>query len=327
MKKFKFIELKKFLEKNNQFVNSAIDENEIFNGINSLNLSSENEISFFHNSKYQNLLSSTKAKACFITDSNQKLLPSTCYPIIVDDPYASFALCTNFLYPKLKSNNIISPKSNISKNCILGKNIQIDSNVIIKENTEIGNNCIINDNCVIGPDVKIGNDTTICSNSVISNTNLGNNCLIKSGAIIGGKGFGFTPKNKIEVIHIGNVSIGNNVEVGSNTTIDKSALESTYIGDNTRIDNLVQIAHGVKIGNNSIIAAQCGISGSTIIGQNCIMGGQVGIAGHLKIGDNVKIAAKSGVTKDIKDNSTIAGFPATDIRLWKKSIIFQRKNQ
>ena len=327
MKKFQFIELKKFLEKNNQPISSIIDEKEIFNGINSLSLSSKYEITFFHNSRYQNLLSSTKAKACFINDSNKKFLPTTCYPIIVEDPYAAFALSTNFLYPKIKSNNIINSKSIISKNCELGKNIQIDSNVIIKENTKIGNNCIINDNCVIGPNVRIGNDSTISSNSVILNTSLGNNCLIKSGAIIGGKGFGFTPKNKIEVVHIGKVSIGNNVEVGSNTTIDKSALESTYIGDNTRIDNLVQIAHGVKIGNNSIIAAQCGISGSTSIGENCIMGGQVGIAGHLKIGNNVKIAAKSGVTKDIKNNSTIAGFPATDIRLWKKSIINQRKNK
>ena len=325
MKKFRFIELKKYLESNNQFIKSNIDENETFNGINSLSLSSEYEITFFHNSRYQDLLSSTNAKACFITDLYKKLLPDSCYPIIVKDPYAAFALSTNFLHPKLKSNNIINPQSNISKNCKLGNNVQIDVNVVIKENTEIGHNCILNDNCVIGPNVKIGNDTIVYANSVILDANIGNNCLIKSGAIIGGKGFGFTPKNKIEVVHIGNVLIGDNVEVGSNTTIDKSALESTYIGNNTRIDNLVQIAHGVKIGNNSIIAAQCGISGSTIIGENCIMGGQVGIAGHLKIGNNVKIAAKSGVTKDIKDNSTIAGFPATDIRLWKKSIINQRK--
>ena len=162
------------------------------------------------------------------------------------------------------------------------------------------------------------------SNCVISNSSIGENCLIKPGAKIGEKGFGFTPDSKIEIRHIGNVILGNNVEIGSNTTIDQAALHSTIISDNVRIDNLVQIAHNVCIGQNTIIAAQTGIAGSTKIGKNCLIGGQVGIAaGHLIIEDNVTIAAKSGVTKNIKKNSIIAGFPAVDIKIWKKNIINQ----
>ena len=128
---------------------------------------------------------------------------------------------------------------------------------------------------------------------------------------------------KIEIMHIGNVIIGNNVDIGSCTTIDRGTINSTIINDNCRIDNLVQIAHNVQIGKDTIIAAQTGIAGSTIIGDNCIMGGQVGIAGHLIIEDNVTIAGKSGVTKNIKKNSIIAGFPAVDIKIWKKNIINQ----
>ena len=171
----------------------------------------------------------------------------------------------------------------------------------------------------------IDEGTHVMSNCNISNAIIGKNSLIQSGAVIGGKGFGFTPDTKIEIRHIGNVIIGDNVDIGSNATIDRGAIASTTIEDNVRIDNLVQIAHGVSIGKNTIIAAQCGIAGSTKIGANCLLGGQVGISGHLKIGDNVRIAAKSGVTKNIKSDSIIAGFPAIDIKKWKKLMINQLK--
>ena len=146
---------------------------------------------------------------------------------------------------------------------------------------------------------------------------IGSDCYIKSGAIIGGTGFGFEPNDKIKIQHFGNVVIKNNCSIGSNTTIDRAVFNSTIISENSFIDNLVQIAHNVVIGKEAIIAAQTGIAGSTIIGDNVIIGGQAGISGHITIGKNVKIAAKSGVTKNIKDNSTIAGFPAVDIKKWK----------
>ena len=147
------------------------------------------------------------------------------------------------------------------------------------------------------------------------------NCIIKSGARIGGTGFGFEMKTKQKINHSGNVVIGKNSSIGSNTTIDRAVFDSTSVGEFSNIDNLVQIAHNVNIGNYAVIAAQVGIAGSTKIGNYVTIGGQAGISGHLKIGDNVTIAGKSGVTKNIADNSIIAGFPAKDIKLWKKEII------
>ena len=147
------------------------------------------------------------------------------------------------------------------------------------------------------------------------------NCIIKAGSRIGGTGFGFEMKTKQKIYHSGNVIIGKNSSIGSNTTIDRAVFDSTIIGDYSNIDNLVQIAHNVIIGDFAVIAAQVGIAGSTNIGKYVKIGGQAGISGHLVIGDNVTIAAKSGVTKNIDNNKIVAGFPAKDINLWKKEVI------
>ena len=323
IKKFFYSELRNFLQSKSIDMESTISNDSYFSGISSLELANENDITFFHNSKYANLLASTKAKACFVTKDHSKLLNKLCVPIIVNDPYIAYALTTNFLFPKQKSNGFINSGSHIDDLAVIGNNVQVNYNSSIKENTKIGDNCILFENVIIGPNVVLGANSIVMSNCVISNSSIGENCLIKPGAKIGEKGFGFTPSSKVEIRHIGNVILGNNVEIGSNTTIDQAALHSTIISDNVRIDNLVQIAHNVCIGQNTIIAAQTGIAGSTKIGKNCLIGGQVGIAGHLIIEDNVTIAGKSGVTKNIKKNSIIAGFPAVDIKIWKKNIINQ----
>ena len=167
----------------------------------------------------------------------------------------------------------------------------------------------------------IGAKSVIYSNSNLQDCIIGSDCVIKSGAVIGGTGFGFDPKSKVKINHIGNVLIGDNCNIGSNTTIDRAVFDSTIISKNSFIDNLVQIAHNVTIGEEAIIASQTGIAGSTIIGDNVVIGGQAGISGHLTIGKNVQIAAKSGVTKNLADNSIVAGFPAVDIKKWKISTI------
>ena len=323
IKKFIYSELRNFLQSKSIDIESSISDDSYFSGINSLELAKENDITFFHNTKYADLLAFTKAKACFVNKEHSKLLNKLCLPIIVSDPYIAYALTTNFLFPKQKSNGFINSSSNIDDLAVIGNNVQVNYNVSIKENTKIDDNCILYDNVIIGPNVVLGAISIVMSNCVISNSSVGENCLIKPGAKIGEKGFGFTPSTKVEIRHIGNVLVGNNVEIGSNTTIDQAVLHSTIISDNVRIDNLVHIAHNVCIGQNTIIAGQTGIAGSTKIGKNCLIGGQVGIAGHLIIEDNVTIAAKSGVTKNIKKNSIIAGFPAVDIKIWKKNIINQ----
>ncbi len=325
MKKISLNEIINFLKKNNIKIHITNKNDIYFESLGSISSKSINFLSFFHNSKYENSLKNTKAKACFIREENIEKLNPLCLPIIVEDPYLAFAYTTHLFSDLNQSTGIIDNTSSIHKDTIISKNVQIDKNVIINQNCKIEENVIINQNTVIGPNTIIKKNSLIMANCTIYFTEIGENCLIQSGAVIGGKGFGFTSKEKIEIKHLGNVKIFDNVEIGSNTTIDRGTIDSTLIGNNVRIDNLVQIAHNVEIGDNSMIAAQVGIAGSTKIGKNCAIGGQAGIAGHLKIGENVKIAAKSGVTKNINDHSIVAGFPAQDIIKWKKSIIAKKK--
>lgn len=205
-----------------------------------------------------------------------------------------------------KDNFIFKNNCYISKFAKIGQNAKIGINSIICRGVEIGNNCIIKNNVTI-------------KNSII-----GNNVNIGDNTVVGGTGFGFDlikmGSTNIKP-HIGIVNIEDNVMIGSNCSIDRARIHITHIGSNSMLDNQIHIGHNVILGNNCCIAAQTGIAGSTTIQDNVIIGGQVGIAGHIIIGENVKIAAKSGVTKNIESNSTIAGFPAIDIKLWKKSII------
>ena len=194
----------------------------------------------------------------------------------------------------------------------------------------IDKSCFIGKNCIIGKGVQIGKNSIIKNNVVIKNSIIGSNVVICDNTSIGTTGFGFDFKNRGSNNlnpQIGIVFIGDNCHIGSSCTIDRGKIDMTYIGKNSMIDNMVHIAHNVIIDDNACIAAQTGISGSVKIGVNVTIGGQVGFAGHVKVGDNVVIAAKSGVTKNVKDNSTIAGFPATDINLWKRKIINERKNR
>ena len=321
---FFFKHLKIFFKEHSMSLTSDISNNQILTGIGSLLNSNNQQLTFFNNIKYVNNLLKTRAIGCFILKDHVNLLPANCKAIIVKDPYKSFALSTNFFY-KIKTiesfkhvSSFIDSSAKIGPDCNIGKNVIVNKNVII------GKKCILHDNVYIGDNVIIGDNNILYPNVVITNTIINNDCTIQSGAVIGDSGFGFTIYEKIPIIHIGNVVIGNYVNIGSNTAIDRASLDSTQIGNNVKIDNLVQIAHSVLIGDNTIIAAQVGIAGSASIGKNCIIGGQAGISGHINVGNNVTIAAKSGVTKNIQNNKTIAGFPAIDIQQWKKNIINNR---
>ncbi len=322
---FNYKNIVDFLNQNNISISSDIDESFSFERINSIENASSNELIFFENINYKEKIKYTRAKACIIKKDYIKFLPVSCKPIIVDDPYLAFAFLSQFFNPFPKSNGRKMKNISISESSVIGDNVQIDSFASIKNNSTIGNNVIIMENSVIGPNTIIKDNTIIYNNCVIEHSIIGKNCLIKSGAILGGNGFGFHAKNKINIHHSGKVIIEDNVSIGSNTTIDRGAIDNTIVNEFSRIDNLVQIAHNVIIGKNSIIAAQVGIAGSVTIGNNVLIGGQVGIAGHLTIGNNVIIAGKSGVTKNLKDNVKVAGFPAVDIVKWKKNIIKQYK--
>lgn len=243
----------------------------------------------------------------------------------------------NYKFKNIIHVNNLSDTWNIIINSIYSHEDSIDYS---DEYTQIGNSYIskyakidvsskIFNNCVIGRGVEIGKNCIIKNNVVIKNTIIKNNIIICDNTSIGTTGFGFDLKKRGSSFlnpQIGLVIIDDNVHLGSGCTVDRGKIDYTYIGKNTMIDNLVHIAHNVVIGDNVCIAAQTGISGSVEIGNNVTVGGKVGFAGHIKIGDNVIVAARSGVTKNISENSIVAGFPAIDIKEWKKNIIRQRKN-
>jgi UDP-3-O-[3-hydroxymyristoyl] glucosamine N-acyltransferase len=222
----------------------------------------------------------------------------------------------------------ISAQAFIAPDALIGENVYIGEFALIEDGVTIGDNTAIYPHTVVGAGSNIGRNTTIHYGvKVYEDTVIGNHCIIHAGAVIGADGFGFALQadshyEKIE--QTGNVVIEDNVEIGANTTIDKATMGSTIIRKGAKLDNLIQIAHNVVIGENTVIVAQTGIAGSTKVGKNCIIGGQVGIIDHLTIGDNVKIAAQSGIGKDVADNMMMFGAPAVDALSHKKMIIHTR---
>ena len=276
------------------------------------------EISFFNSTKYLHLLKKSKAKYVIINQKHLRIVEKHCNPIVVQNVLKSIAKVTELFYPESLNDsmdeNISKPIKKKYKKIKFGQNVLIGKNVKIGKNSIVGHNAIIESNVVIGENCIIGNNT------LIKNSLIGKNVRILDGAIIGKKGFGFFPdtKKNFRYPHIGIVIIGDNVEIGSNNTIDRGSLSNTVIGSNTFIDNQVHIAHNVKIGKNCIITAQVGFAGSSIIGNNVSIGGQAGISGHLIIGNNVQIGGGSGVVKNIPDNSRVMGYPAKNIRNFLK---------
>jgi len=282
-------------------------------------------LTFLSNPKYTSFLYTTRASVAIVNKSfiPEKKISSTL--IRVDDAYVAFTKLLEY-YNQIKLNKSGIEKPNfIHDSAIYGENIYIGAFAYLGENVTIGDNVKIYSHVYIGDNVKIGDDVTLFSGAKIySDTVIGNNCVVHSGAILGADGFGFTPNEKGEFIKVpqtGNVIIENNVDIGAATTIDRATLGSTIIRKGVKLDNQIQIAHNVEIGENTVIAAQTGIAGSTKIGKNCMIGGQVGFAGHLTIGNNVRIQAQTGVGKNIKDNEAIQGSPSFGYSDYNKSYV------
>ena len=288
----------------------------------------EGALTFLANPKYNNHIYTTKAT---ITIVNKSFVPEgeiNTTLIKVEDAYGSFTKLLEF-YDQAKNNkNGIEQPTVMAKTATYGENFYLGSFAYIGENVKLGDNVKIYPGCFIGDNVIIGNNVTLFAGAkVYSETEIGNYCTIHAGVIIGSDGFGFAPNTDgtySKIPQIGNVIIGDYVEIGSCTTIDRATLGSTIISKGVKLDNQIQVAHNVEIGENTVIAAQTGIAGSTKIGSNCMIGGQVGIAGHLKIGNNVRIQAQSGVGKNIKNNDIIQGSPAFGYNDFNKSFIHFR---
>ena len=299
------------------------DEFEI-KDIATLKLANSNEISFFHSAKYKEDFEKTNA-GCIIISKDFKLKNTLVKNFIYsDNPYLTMAKVASIFYP-----NCEYPSFFFNSEVKLDKydSSKFSSNIQIGDSCQIGKNCDIGSFVKIGHGVKIGDNCIIGDNVNIYYSIISNNVKIYNGVKIGSEGFGFIPgKDTIKKIpQLGRVIIEENVEIGVNSAIDRGSIGDTKISKNTMIDNLVHIAHNVKIGSNCIIAGMTGISGSTEIGDNVMIGGQVGISGHLKIGDNVKIAAKSGIMKNIPNNTSVGGYPATNIIDWHRSTLMGRK--
>ena len=282
-------------------------------------------LSFLSNPKYTQYIYTTKASAV-IVDKNFKAENRINTTLIrVDDAYKSFSKLLEY-YNQVKMNKTgIEQPVFISESANYGKNIYIGAFDYISDSVKIGDNVKIYPNVYIGDNVIIANNVTLFSGAKIySDTQIGNNCVIHSSAILGADGFGFSPNEKGEFIKVpqtGNVIIEDNVDIGAATSIDRATLGSTIIRKGVKLDNQIQIAHNVEIGENTVIAAQTGIAGSTKIGKNCMIGGQVGIAGHLSIGNNVRIQAQSGIGRNVKDNETLQGSPALTYNDYNKSYV------
>ncbi|MEI7588348.1 MAG: UDP-3-O-(3-hydroxymyristoyl)glucosamine N-acyltransferase [Chitinophagia bacterium] len=276
------------------------------------------EISFLANPKYEDFLYQTKASIVIINESLELKKPISATLIRVADAYAGFAtLLTK--YQALKSQNLtgIQTPSFIAPSAKLGKDHFVAAFAYVGEAVQIGEQVKIFSNVVIGDNVVIGNNVVLHPGVIIyADCILGNNITIHAGAVIGSDGFGFVPNadgTYQKIPQLGNVLIEDDVEIGANTTIDRATMGSTIIKKGVKLDNLIQIAHNVEVGQHTVIAAQVGLSGSTKVGKGVMMGGQSGTAGHLTIADGVKVAARSGITKTIdKANTTITGFPASE---------------
>ncbi|SRR5579871_215861 len=275
------------------------------------------QLSFLANPKYEEFLYTTGASIILINDSLQLKQKLTATVIRVPDAYSAFAiLLTKYQETIVGQLSGIQDPVYIAKTAKLGEKNFVAAFAYISDNVETGDNVKIFPNAFIGNNVKIGNNCILHAGVKIYNDCiLGNNIIIHSGAIIGSDGFGFAPQadgSFKKIPQLGNVVIEDDVEIGSNTTIDRATMGSTTIRKGAKLDNLIQVAHNVEIGSNTVIAAQSGISGSTKIGANVMMGGQVGIIGHLQIGDGSKIGAQSGVTKSTKPKTAVTGSPAQD---------------
>ncbi|MBI5373278.1 MAG: UDP-3-O-(3-hydroxymyristoyl)glucosamine N-acyltransferase [Sphingobacteriales bacterium] len=290
----------------------------------------EGQLSFFANPKYEEFLYSTRASVIIVSEDYVLRQPVTATLIRVADAYSAFATLLS-KYQEIKQQSLagvqqpvfIAPTASYGQNVFigafayLGENVKVGNNSKIYPNAFLGDNVTVGDNCIIHPGVKIYNDCRV-----------GNQVIIHAGTIIGSDGFGFAPQadgSFKKVPQIGNVVIEDNVEIGSNTTIDRATIGSTLIKSGAKLDNLIQVAHNVEIGHSTVIAAQAGISGSTKIGNGVMIGGQAGIVGHIQLGDGSKVNAQSGVSKSVEPGKAVTGSPAYDYTAALRSQAVSRK--
>ena len=308
--------MKLTLSEISDYVNGQVigDKKLLIEGVSEIQDSKVNTITFLSNPIYKKYLEKTKSSAVLVKSA--KFLGAKS-GIVVENPQLAMAKTLELFYSKKIIKKNIHPSAIISSKSVISDNVSIGPGAILMSGSTIKNGSSIGANTFIGKNVFVGFNSVIHPNvSVYEGTLIGDHTIIHSGTVLGCDGFGYVSNknSNYKIPQTGKVEIKNNVEIGSNCSIDRGTIGNTIIGEGSKLDNLIQIAHNVKIGKNCLIASQVGISGSTFIGDSCTFAGQVGVAGHLKIGSGSTFAAKSGVTKSLEGGKIYAGFPARDIR-------------
>ncbi|MDG1750701.1 MAG: UDP-3-O-(3-hydroxymyristoyl)glucosamine N-acyltransferase [Thalassotalea sp.] len=297
------------------------NENCLIDSIATLLNAKEGQIAFLSNVKYRQQLTDTNASAVIITEDC--LDDCQTNALVMKNPYMGYALLAQLLDTTPKTAGNIHPSAVVDASAIIGNNVAIGANAVIESDVELADGVSIGAGCFIGKQVKIGANTSLWANvSIYHRVEIGNNCLIQSNTVIGSDGFGYANHqgNWVKIPQLGSVIIGNNVEIGASTTIDRGALDDTIIKDGVILDNQIQIAHNVVIGENTAMAACSVVAGSTVVGKNCTMAGLVGVNGHINIADGCVFTGFAMVTKNITESGVYSsGLPAQPNKEWQKT--------
>jgi UDP-3-O-[3-hydroxymyristoyl] glucosamine N-acyltransferase len=315
-----------------ELLNGKVEGNEeaIVKNVSKIEEGQPETLTFLANPKYSQYIYTTKAEVVIVNDSFEAEKEIKATLIRVPNAYEALAQLLEMYEQSQPQKTGIEQPSFVSESAKLGDFAYVGAFAYIGDNVSIGDNVKIYPQAYIGDNVKIGDNTTIYAGvKVYKNCVIGKACTIHAGAVIGSDGFGFAPNSENEykkVAQIGNVVLNDHVEIGANTTIDRATMGSTVIQKGVKLDNLIQVAHNVEVGENTVIAAQTGVAGSTKIGKNCMFGGQVGIGGHIHIADNTKMGAQAGVAGTIKkEGETLIGSPVMDVKqFYKASAVFRR---
>jgi UDP-3-O-[3-hydroxymyristoyl] glucosamine N-acyltransferase len=304
------------------------DAESAISGVAPLESAGPDDLAYMDNPKYGEALAATGAKACLVSRRFAAKVPAGTVALVTEQPYRSYAEVLGRLYPAAArpgsafAASGVSPGSFVHPAAKLEHGVIVDPGVVIGPGAEVGSGTVIGPGAVIGPQTRIGRDCSISANVSVLHGLIGNRVILHPGVRIGQDGFGYamSPKGHRKVPQVGRVIIQDDVEIGANTTIDRGASRDTVIGEGTKIDNLVQIAHNVVIGRHCVIVAQVGISGSATLEDYVVLGGQVGVVGHVRIGTGAQIAGSSNVNSDVPPGARWGGTPAKPMRDWFREL-------
>ena len=304
-------------------IDASVAKQTPINSLATLSNASVGQVAFLANSKYQQQLTSTQASAVIVSPDMTELCPVTA--LVMDNPYMGYAILANLLDSTPKVACGIHKSAVIAEDVTIGENVSVGANTVIESGVKLADDVSIGAGCFIGHGVHIGEATTLWANiTIYHRVKIGHHCLIQANTVIGSDGFGYAPiKGQYKwhkIPQLGSVIIGNHVEIGASTTIDRGALDNTEIRDGAILDNQIQIAHNVIVGENTAMAACSVIAGSTVMGKNCTIAGLVGVNGHINIADNCIFTGMAMVTKSITEPGVYSsGMPAAPNKEWNKS--------